>query len=329
MKPEPFEPRGKGLLRLLVGAIVCIFVSASSSMAQRIEPEHMNIQYSRDGKKAKIQTYNNLLFHAVSATFIDAYGNHVAEFRVEAKKWSEWTDFVALPCTVEVATQGGRGAWTTTVEPLEPPKPAITSTGLVLVLVFALTFAILLLAGYLWFLYNSLNRMRYQVKNGLSQILVHLTRRHDLMLGLVECVRGFMKHEHDTLEDVVRARSAASSAVDRLRQGDSGNVNEVQNSEAVLSSTLARLLVVIERYPELKANREVSTLMKELTKTEDILANVRQSYNNIVTQFNIALHAFPAMLFSRRFGFTLAQMFEVDQTRRQAIEEPPSMRIEY
>ncbi|OGN96065.1 MAG: hypothetical protein A2Z77_07455, partial [Chloroflexi bacterium RBG_13_51_36] len=125
---------------------------------------------------------------------------------------------------------------------------------------------------FLWASYNGLVRLRNQVKNAWAQIDVQLKRRYDLIPNLVETVKGYMKHERETLEAVTKARNLA-------QQASSAGAGERAKAEGELSSALSRLLAVVERYPDLKANQNFLALQEELTSTENKISFSRQFYN--------------------------------------------------
>lgn len=159
-------------------------------------------------------------------------------------------------------------------------------------------------------IYNGLVRLRNQVKNAWSQIDVQLKRRHDLIPNLVETVKGYAKHEQETLQNVIEARSKAVSA--------QGIDNQIQ-AEGELSSALGRLMVVVEQYPDLKANTNFLALQEELTSTENRISFARQHYNDQVMTYNTRLQSFPQNLFAGMFGFSEERFFEVEtQAERDA-----------
>src|SRR5438874_1080200 len=136
--------------------------------------------------------------------------------------------------------------------------------------------------------YNSLVSLRNRYKNAYSQIDVQLTRRHDLIPNLVETAKGYLAHERETLENVVRARAAAISGLQaaKANPGDPASIQALGGAEAALSGALGRLLAVAEAYPDLKANQTMMQLSEELTATENKLAFTRQAYNDSVLGYN-------------------------------------------
>ena len=152
--------------------------------------------------------------------------------------------------------------------------------------------------------YNSLVRLRNQVKNAWAQIDVQLKRRHDLIPNLVETVKGYMKHERETLEAVTKARNLA-------QQLSSAGAGERSKAEGELSSALARLLAVAERYPDLKANQNFLALQEELTSTENKISFSRQFYNDSVLNYNNKTQMFPSNVIASMTGFKAGEFFEV------------------
>jgi LemA protein len=170
----------------------------------------------------------------------------------------------------------------------------------------------LIAAVALWLvgLYNGLVRLRNQVKNAWAQIDVQLKRRHDLIPNLVETVKGYAGHEKTTLERVVQARGAAVSA-----QG----VGAQAKAEGELSAALGRLMVVVEQYPDLKANQNFLALQEELTSTENRIGFSRQHYNDSVMTYNTRTESFPANVVAGMFNFKPEEFFELkDEAAREA-----------
>lgn len=156
----------------------------------------------------------------------------------------------------------------------------------------------------LWIIlsYNRLISLKNQTLNGWKQIDVQLKRRHDLIPNLVETVKGVMKFEQTTLTQVIEARNKAISA-----QG----IGDKAVQENALTGALRQLFALTENYPNLKSNENVSRLQEELSSTENKIGFSRQFYNDIATQFNIALQTFPTNLIADSFGFKSAELFEI------------------
>lgn len=153
-------------------------------------------------------------------------------------------------------------------------------------------------------MYNGLVRARNEVKNSWSQIDVQLNRRHDLIPNLVETVKGYMTHERETLEAVVRARQQAVQVT--------GDLDEKARVENQLSQTLRSLFAVAEAYPDLKANQNFLALQEELTSTENKISFSRQYYNDSVLNLNNRIEQFPTNIFAGMFNFTKEKFFEVE-----------------
>jgi LemA protein len=160
--------------------------------------------------------------------------------------------------------------------------------------------------------YNGLVSRRNHYKNAFAQIDVQLKRRYDLIPNLVETVKGYMKHERETLEAVIKARNAAYDAARTAAQspGDAAAMRSLASAEGALSAGLGRLLALSESYPELKANASVRDLSEELTSTENKVAFARQAYNDAATDYNNAREVFPALLFASMFNFATAALLE-------------------
>ncbi len=179
---------------------------------------------------------------------------------------------------------------------------------------------VLLLSGM--GIFNRLVTLRNRFKNAFAQIDVQLKRRYDLIPNLVETAKGYLQHERGTLEAVVQARNQAASAVQKAaaNPADAGAIQGLMGAESNLTGALGRLMVVVEAYPDLKANQTMSRLMEELTSTENKVSFARQAYNDAVTGYNIAREVFPAVVLANLFGFAPAQLFEI--TAPQEREAP-------
>ena len=161
--------------------------------------------------------------------------------------------------------------------------------------------------------YNSLVRMRNEVRNGWSDIDVQLSRRHDLVPNLVESVKGYMAHERETLEAVTRARTQAMTA-------GGADLTARAAAEIALSGAVGNLFVSAERYPALKASQQFLLLQEQLTSTENRIAYARQHYNECVRRFNTALAEFPKNLVAGMMGFAPATLFAADAGDRAVAE---------
>lgn len=165
-------------------------------------------------------------------------------------------------------------------------------------------------------IYNRLTRLRNAIGNGFAQIDVQLKRRYDLIPNLIETARKYLQHERETLEAVINARNQAQSAAGKVRAdpAGAGHVAALGAAEAVLGGALNRLMVVVESYPELKADRNMREFAEELTSTENRVGFARQAYNDSVLQYNDAAMQFPASLIAGMFSFREAAMLQATQS---------------
>ena len=172
-------------------------------------------------------------------------------------------------------------------------------------------------------LYNGLVGARNRYKNGFAQIDVQLKRRYDLIPNLVETAKGYMKHERETLEAVIAARNAASTARAAVA-ADPGNPQAMQglnSAEAGLGQVMTKFMMLQEAYPDLKANTNMMQLTEELVSTENRISFARQAYNDNVTDYNNKREMFPGSIIAGMFNFAAAQLFEVkNETEREAVK---------
>jgi LemA protein len=168
-------------------------------------------------------------------------------------------------------------------------------------------------------IYNGLVALRNRFKNAFAQIDVQLKRRYDLIPNLVESVKGYLQHERQTLDAVVKARGNAVAAAQRAAAapGDPAAMQGLAQAEGALGGALGRLLAVFENYPDLKANQNVLALQEELTSTENKVAFARQAYNDSVMQYNTKRESFPDNLFAGPFGFSPAELLAATETAEE------------
>ena len=170
-------------------------------------------------------------------------------------------------------------------------------------------------------IYNSLVNLRNRVKNAFAQIDVQLTRRHDLIPNLIEAVKGYMKHERETLEAVINARNSAVSNLDAAKQ-DPSNAAAIQKlgaSEGALGSALGRLFALSESYPDLKANQNMMQFQEELSSTENKIAFSRQAFNDGVLTYNNKVENFPNNIIAGMFRFELASFLEIESEEKREV----------
>lgn len=153
-------------------------------------------------------------------------------------------------------------------------------------------------------IYNRLVSTHNMMKNAWAQVDVQLKRRHDLIPNLMETVKGYMQHERQTLESVTNARNLAQTF-------SGAGVADRAKAEGELSGALARLLAVVENYPDLKANQNFLRLQQELTTTENNIGSARQSYNDMILMCNNLYQTFPSNIVARIFGYKTEEFFEL------------------
>jgi len=174
-------------------------------------------------------------------------------------------------------------------------------------------------------IYNSLVTLKNRFENAFSQIEVQLQRRYDLIPNLVETVKGYMKHERETLEAVIQARNQASQSLQRAsgNPGDATAMASLAGAEGMLGGALGKLFALSESYPDLKANQNVSNLQEELSTTENKVSFSRQAFNDAVTSYNTYKQTFPPVIFAGMFGHGQdATLLEFDS---KAIKEAPKV----
>ena len=172
-------------------------------------------------------------------------------------------------------------------------------------------------------IYNSLINLRNRVKNAFAQIDVQLTRRHDLIPNLVEAVKGYMKHERETLDAVISARNSAVSDLDAAKQ-DPSNAEAIKKlgaSEGALGSALGRLFALSEAYPDLKANQNMLQFQEELGSTENKVAFSRQAFNDAVLSYNNKAENFPNSIIAGMFSFELASFLEIESKEKREVPD--------
>jgi LemA protein len=178
----------------------------------------------------------------------------------------------------------------------------------------------LLLLLWLVGIYNGLVVARNRFKNAFAQIDVQLKRRYDLIPNLIECVKGYMAHERETLDAVIKARNSAITAEQRAaaNPSDPAAMRELNQAEAQLGGALGRLFALSEAYPDLKANQNMLGLQEELTSTENKIGFARQAFNDAVTAYNNKREVFPTVMVANMFGFTEAELLETQTAEREA-----------
>ena len=195
-----------------------------------------------------------------------------------------------------------------------------TSETILLVVLGGGLLLLIVVALFVIGVYNRLVALRNRYKNAFSQIDVQLKRRYDLIPNLVETVKGYMKHEAGTLEAVIQARNAASSAgkAAASNPGEAGAMNSLAAAETQLNGALGRMFALAEAYPDLKANQNMLALQEELSSTENKVAFARQSYNDGVMTYNTQRQSFPDVVVANFLNFTDAKSFELESDKERA-----------
>jgi len=172
---------------------------------------------------------------------------------------------------------------------------------------------------YVIAVYNGLVVARQRVKEAWSTIDTQLKRRYDLIPNLLEVVKGYAKHEKDTLQAVIEARNSAMKATTTEQKG---------KAEETLSGTLKSIFALGESYPDLKANTNFLELQRELTDTEDKIQATRQFYNTVVLTLNSKVEMFPSNIFAKMFRFEKEQFFEMDAAEAKAAQKAPTVKFD-
>ena len=178
-------------------------------------------------------------------------------------------------------------------------------------------------------IYNGLVTARNAFRNAFAQIDVQLQRRFDLIPNLVETAKGYIKHERETLEAVITARSAAMSGLSAAKAspGDPAAMAELASSQGLLNGALGRLMAVAEAYPDLKANQNMMQLSEELTSTENKVAFARQAFNDSVMAYNNRREVFPSSVVAGMFQFAPAALLEIPGADQAQVRAAPKVQF--
>jgi LemA protein len=199
------------------------------------------------------------------------------------------------------------------------PQPVANERTIMIIPLIVVAVILLGIGFFLINAYNGLVTLKNRYKNAFAQIDVQLKRRYDLIPNLVETAKGYLKHESQTLERVIAARNAASSANVRAAQspGDVAAMKNLSGAEAALAGSLSRLFAVAESYPDLKANTTMNRLMEELSSTENRVGFARQSFNDQVMEYNTGREKFPTNIIAGMFNFGPAELFVVERAEEK------------
>jgi len=188
---------------------------------------------------------------------------------------------------------------------------------------------VVVLAFWIVGIYNGLVTARNAFKNAFAQIDVQLQRRFDLIPNLVETAKGYIKHERETLEAVIAARSAAMSGLSAAKAspGDPAAMAQLASSQGMLNGALGRLMAVAEAYPDLKANQNMMQLSEELTSTENKVAFARQAFNDSVMSYNNRREVFPSSVIAGMFQFAPAALLEIPAADQAQVRAAPKVQF--
>jgi len=172
-------------------------------------------------------------------------------------------------------------------------------------------------------LYNKLVGLRNGVKNGFAQIDVQLTRRYDLIPALIESVKGYMKHERETLEGVIKARNAAVNGLQKAAADpvNAQAITELSGADNALSGMLGRLFALSESYPDLKASENMRDFQEQMTTTENKVSFSRQAFNDAVMSYNNGIEMFPGSLIAGWFKFMPSAFLEIESETKREMPE--------
>jgi len=170
---------------------------------------------------------------------------------------------------------------------------------------------ILILIIAVIYYYNKFVKLKNMIDNAWSDIDVQLKRRYDLIPNLVETVKGYAKHERETLENVIKARNMAMNAT---------GIQDKAQKESMLTDALKTIFALAENYPDLKANQNFLDLQKTLSDIENEIQLARRYYNAVVRDYNVLCESFPSVLIANQFGFKKREFFEIEERERENVK---------
>lgn len=177
--------------------------------------------------------------------------------------------------------------------------------------IYVIIAVIVIIFIYAFSLYNSLVKLKNKVNEAFSTMDVYLKKRWDLIPNIVETVKGYAKHEKETLKEVVELRNIS---YDKMSDDDKIKTNEM------LSAGISKIMAVAEAYPDLKANENFKYLSVQLSKIEEDIANSRKYYNGVVRTYNNKVEMFPSNIFAGMFGYRSKAMFEASANERENVK---------
>jgi len=184
-------------------------------------------------------------------------------------------------------------------------------SGLIIIIIVVALIVIWVVA-----IYNGLVHLRNNRENAFADIDVQLKQRHDLIPQLVNTVKGYVKHEQETLQAITAARQKAIQA---------SSINDKIEAEQQITSAMRGLNIQVEAYPDLKASTNFMQLQEEMSDIENKLASVRRYFNSATRELNIAIQKFPNVIFAGMFGFTVQPMFDLGTDQRQQMDKAPEV----
>ena len=170
---------------------------------------------------------------------------------------------------------------------------------------------IVIIIIYVFITYNNFIKLKNMVKEAFATMDVYLKKRWDLIPNIVETVKGYAKHEENTLKEVVELRNSSY---------DSMSDDEKVKANQRMSKDINKIMLLAESYPDLKASTNFQDLSRELSKVEEDIANSRKYYNGVIEMFNNKVEMFPSNIFAKLFGYKTKEMFETDERERENIK---------
>ena len=177
--------------------------------------------------------------------------------------------------------------------------------------IYIVIILIVIIVLYTLITYNNFIKLKNMVKEAFSTMDVYLKKRWDLIPNIVETVKGYAKHEENTLKEIVELRN---NSYDSMTDDE-----KVQTNQRI-SKDIGQIMLLAESYPDLKASANFQDLSRELSKVEEDIANARKYYNGVIEMFNNKVEMFPSNIFAKLFGYKTKAMFETDERERENIK---------